>query len=399
VPDPYRWTMLAGVWLLYCCFGLVAASTAPLVEPILTDLGLSHSAMGSVMGAWPLVYIASAIPCGALVDRLGLRWSLFLAALIIAASAALRGLALGHASLFAAVAIFGLGGPLISIGAPTLISQWFAGKERGLAMGIYITGPSLGGIAALALTNSLAMPLLGHDWRAVMMAYAAVVGLAAIVWFCVASHPANRAAERRSAAEPRRSQLEVFAVLIRLRPVRLVLMMSVGIFFFNHGLNNWLPEILRDKGMDAATAGFWAAIPTVIGVAGALVIPRLAAPNRRRAIMLALFVAAGVAALLIQATMGPGLVAGLAIQGITRSSMMAVAVLVLMEIKEVGSRNTGLAGGMFFSAAEIGGVLGPLTIGYLYDATGGFAAALYLMALISAGLVLVGLRLGRLDHP
>ena len=61
-PHPYRWVMLAGLWLIYFGFGLTVASTAPLVQPIARDLGLSHSAMGSVMGAWPLIYIFSAIP-------------------------------------------------------------------------------------------------------------------------------------------------------------------------------------------------------------------------------------------------------------------------------------------------------------------------------------------------
>ncbi len=133
---PYRWAVLAGVWLLYFCFGLTAAAMAPLVKPITEELGLSHSAMGVVLGAWPLVYIAAAIPCGALLDRLGARRALFLALIIIALSGTLRGLATGHLSLFLAVALFGLGGPLISVVAPKSISQWFEGAERGLAMGI-----------------------------------------------------------------------------------------------------------------------------------------------------------------------------------------------------------------------------------------------------------------------
>ena len=41
--------------------------------------------------------------------------------------------------------------------------------------------------------------------------------------------------------------------------------------------------------------------------------------------------------------------------------IMVVAVLVLIEAKGVNLKNTGAAGGLFFSAAEIGGVLGPLT--------------------------------------
>ena len=150
----YRWLMLFGVWLIYFGFGLTVAAMAPLVAPIRLDLGMSDGAMGAVLGAWPLVYIASAMPCGAFLDRVGAGRALFLSAAVMALSAAARGLAEGQVSLFLAVALFGLGGPLISIGAPKLVSQWFEGPDRGLAMGIYITGPALGGIAALALTKA-----------------------------------------------------------------------------------------------------------------------------------------------------------------------------------------------------------------------------------------------------
>lgn len=385
---PYRWAILAGVWLLYTCFGLTVTSMAPLVQPITRELGISHAAMGGVLGAWPLVYIVAAVPSGALTDRLGPRRTLCLAMLLIALSAGLRGLAEGQFSLFLAVAVFGLGGPLVSIGAPKLVALWFAGKERGLAMGIYMTGPSLGAIAALSLTNSVLMPLVEGNWRLVMFLYAGLALAAALVWFAVSSHRVSREVERQIAAEPRGAQLQIFADLIRLRPVQFILVISVGMFFFNHGLNNWLPEILRVGGMDAKTAGFWASIPTAVGVAGALLIPRLATPPRRLAILAALLVSAGVASLLLHST-GVPLALGLVCQGIARSSMMTVAVLLLMETREVGARHTGSASGLFFSAGEIGGVLGPLTIGVLYDATGGFAMALYLLTAICAVLLLL----------
>ena len=392
---PYRWAMLGGVWLLYFCFGLVATAMAPLVKPVTEELGLSHSAMGSVMGAWPLVYIVSAIPCGALLDRFGPGRSLFLAAMIVAASGALRSLATDHVSLFLAVAVFGLGGPLISIGAPKLISLWFKGRDRGLAMGIYITGPALGGISALSLTNSVVMPLAGGSWRTTLLAYAAVALGCGLAWLALSAHGASRSVERGVAAEPKGPQLPVFAGLLRLRAVRIVLLMSICIFFFNHTLNNWLPEILRSGGMDARTAGFWASIPTMVGIAGSLVIPRLAIPSRRLVILLSLFACAALAPLLIQGGTGAVLAGGLGLQGIARGSMATIAILVLMETPEVGSRHMGAAGGLFFSAAEIGGVLGPLTIGFLFDLAGGFAAGLYLLTAVAAALMVLLLALRR----
>ena len=60
---------------------------------------------------------------------------LLIAAAIITVSVALRSMAGSFAMLFFAVALFGIGGPLVSVGAPKLISAWFEGRERGLAIG------------------------------------------------------------------------------------------------------------------------------------------------------------------------------------------------------------------------------------------------------------------------
>ncbi|MDH3715801.1 MAG: MFS transporter [Gammaproteobacteria bacterium] len=392
---PYRWLMLAGVWLLYFCFGLSMAALAPLVQPITHELDISHVVMGGVFGSWPLVYIASALPCGALLDRIGVRHGLFIGAVIIALSGILRSFAGDAVGLFAAGALFGVGGPLISVGAPKAISLWFTGKSRGLAMGIYITGPNLGSIVALSLTNSVFMPATDGDWRTVLLGYGLFTLVSAGVWLAISAHRAGRGIERQVDGAPPRSQLLVFADLIRLRAVRIVLLMSIGIFFFNHALNNWLPEILRVAGMDVVRAGLWASIPTAVGIVASLIIPRLAIPSRRLAILLGLFVCAAGATVLLQSTSEPGLMLGLIVQGVARSTMITLAILVLVEIPEVGPTKAGLASGLFFSAAEVGGVLGPLTMGFITDLSGGFDVGLQMLTGVCAVLALLVVGLWR----
>jgi cyanate permease len=387
-PSAYRWVLLGGVWLIYFCFGLTTASMAPLVAPITTELGISYSTMGAILGAWPLIYIAAAIPCGMLLDRLGVRGGLLIAALIMAASGVARGFADNEIVLFAAVGLFGIGGPLISIGAPKLIAQRFEGTDRGTAMGIYMTGPSLGGIAALSLTNGLLMPLTGQDWRLVLFLYAGFVGLSGLLWLAIASHPSAGATITHDAGA-KKFNLAAFTEILGLREVRIVLAMSIGIFFINHGLNNWLPELLRSRGMSASLAGYWASIPTVVGVVGSLIIPRLAIPERRIRVMALLFLSALAASLLLHAASGPWLVSGLMLQGIARSSMMTVAILLLMETPGVPKARLGLAGGLFFTTAEIGGVLGPLTIGVLSDMTHGFTVPLMAVTAVCLGLLVM----------
>ena len=381
---PHRWAMLAGVWIVYFCFGSTSAAIAPLVSRITAELGLSHTQMGSVLGAWQLVYIGAAIPCGALLDRLGPRRGLALGALVLAASGILRGLAVNYWTLLLAVGVFGIGGPLVSVGAPKVISQWFAGRERGMAMGLYNMGQALGTIGALSLTSSVGLALAGGNWRTVLIFYGIVALAAAMGWSIISNHTASRALERRAASQPRPTEAGVFLELLRVRGFRTVLYLAVGTFFFGHALANWLPEILRVDGMDPARAGLWASIPVVVGIGGVLFFPRFAIPRRRMTILAGLFAAQLLAPLLINWGSGVALASGLVLQGLARGSLSTIVLLVLMELREVDSHRMGAAGGMYFTAGEIGGVLGPLTVGTLYDLTGGFTAALYLLGAVCA---------------
>lgn len=68
-------------------------SLAPLISAIRADFRIGNSEIGAILGAWPLVYILAAVPCGAVVDRFGARRALALAAIVIAASGVARSIA------------------------------------------------------------------------------------------------------------------------------------------------------------------------------------------------------------------------------------------------------------------------------------------------------------------
>lgn len=159
-PDKYRWVMLALLWLLYVSFGGIIRSLSPLVTPILADLDMSYSQMGLVMGSWQLTYIVAAFASGFLLDKWGIRKSLFLGTVVIALSSGLRYFSQSFGTFLPVVALFGIGGPMLSTGCPKTISMWFRGQERGTAVGIYTTGPWVGGILVLAATNRWIMPLI-----------------------------------------------------------------------------------------------------------------------------------------------------------------------------------------------------------------------------------------------
>jgi len=396
-PSPFRWVVLLGVWLIYCTFGMTVVSLAPLVPQIMRDLSISHTGMGLIFGSWQLTFILSAIPCGALLDRIGVRNGLLLGTAAMALSSILRGYAFDLYSMLAAVAIFGLGGPIVSTGAPKLVTQWFRGRERGLAMGIYITGPALGAMLALSTTNSVLLPAFHQDWRTALLVWAGATLAAGAIWIVIANHPAMRARDEPKPSGPRPTQMSVVRELLGLTSVRVLLVMSIGIFAFNHGLNNWLPELLRAKGLSAASAGYLAAFPTLIGLIGSLTIPRLATPERRYAMLIGLSAAAVLTTLMLRAEMGTLLVAGLVVQGIARSSLMTIAILALVENPSIGDKRAATASGMFFSAAEVGGAGGPLVIGAIYSATGGYEMSLTFLTVVTLVLLAGAVYLARIS--
>ncbi|MFK7836855.1 MAG: CynX/NimT family MFS transporter [Sulfitobacter sp.] len=394
-PGMGRWLVLIGVWLIYFSFGMTIASMAPLVGTISADVGVGNSGMGAILGAWPLTYIFAAIPCGILLDRFGARSMLFLACLVMAGSGVARSLAETPIQLLLAVALFGVGGPMISVGAPKIITGLFEGKDRGTAMGLYITGPYLGGILSLSLTNSVVMPMVDHEWRSVMLVFASFVALSGVIWLLLSSPKV--APNLREGEGGKKFNIAAFTELLAVPAVRILLLMSIGIFFINHAMSNWLPEILRGHGFSAVEAGYWAAVPSAVGIVGAVVVPRMATPDRRLAIMSGLFVCTLLASLFLQFTHTPALATGLFLQGVARGAMMTISILMLMETPDVPPERLGLAGGLFFTAAEFGGVLGPLSFGVLSDLNDGFAWPLFAMTSASIGLLVLLRKLSKLN--
>ena len=380
---PFRWAVLTGIWLAYYCFGLTIVTLAPLVTEITSDLDISNSEMGTILGAWQLVYIASAVPLGILLDRIGVRRAIMFAFTMIAISVVLRSNAEGFTSLFIAVAIFGLGGPLISVGAPKSISLWFDDSERGFAMGIYMTAPTLGSMTGLSLTNSLFMPMLEGDWRSVLLLYATFIFSTGLVWCLITAHKEYKVIEEQQSRRRPGSEHKNILRLLKIPAFQIVLTMAIGIFFFNHGLNNWLPEILRAKGMNAVDAGNLAAIPIFCAVISSLTIPRLATPKWRITILFFIFLGFGLSSLALHASEGVFLLIALILQGLARGSAMTLSILVLLDIPGVGKERAGVAGGMFFSVAEIGGVMGPVSIGIVSDISNGFSYPLHMLSSVS----------------
>ena len=384
-----RWWLLASLWSLYASFGLVAGSLAPLLDRVRVDLGMSRTAMGAALGAWPFVYLFVAVGVGRLLDRIGLRWGLAIGAGFIAISGFTRALAQGPVSLWIAVAIFGLGGPFISVGAPKLVAEHFAENERGRAVGIYSTASSLGSVVALVA----AVPLRAafDSWRWVVVVFATCSVVAGLVWVWVG---------RDEGAVSVRNEGETIAFdLLRDRTVRWVMVLAVGAFFVSHSLGGWMPDMLRQVGWSESGASWVVALGVLFGIGGALVLPHMASATRRGPMLATLFVfLAGGMWLLVLDVPALHLVAAPVI-GMARVTLVPISMLILMSSPGVDARRMGVAGGLFFTAGEIGGVAGPWMTGFARDLGSDFAPAIAMLSLLAVALGFVALAAARERLP
>ena len=146
-----------------------------LAPTIQKDLALSNEDYASVLNWFLIAYTVALIVSGKIVDRFGVRWSLALFVGWWSIANILTGFARSSASLGVCRFFLGLGEAGNWTAAPKAVSEWFPAKERGLAIGIYTLGATVGATLAPILIIGLAS---WHSWQAAFI----VTGSAGLVW-------------------------------------------------------------------------------------------------------------------------------------------------------------------------------------------------------------------------
>jgi len=370
-----NWYIIFGIWLIYFCFGFTISSIAPIVPFITEDLDISYKQMGLILGAWQFIYIFFALPAGFIIDKYGLKISIFSAALIIALSLVFRGFSNNFYQMWMAVALFGIGGSLISIGAPKASSLWKNQKYRAISIGILITGPMVGSIVSLLVMNSLFMPLFNNDWKYIYILYSLIPLISGFIWLVIF----NKNKINYKIDKPHFNiykSISVFKLIITKKRFILLLILGTCSMLLVHGITGWLPKILSTKEISIKLSSYLAAIPLIIGIFSALIIPRFSNNKIRIKILTFLFINAAIALSMIQSSNYNIYIFGIILLGISTGSFIVLLLNHLTETKDISYENIGIASGLFFSVIEIGGVLGPFIIGLIYDYSNNFNTAL-----------------------
>lgn len=171
----FRWVIVALLFFSTVINYLDRQNLSILARTIQDDLRISDIEYSYVVQAFLLAYTLTYVFAGRFTDRLGTRLSMACFVVWWSVADMMTSLSRGLMSLGLFRFLLGIGEPGNYTAAPKAVSEWFPPKERGLVIGIYTAGATLGATIAPPLIAYLAA---NFHWRAVFL----VTGSLGLMW-------------------------------------------------------------------------------------------------------------------------------------------------------------------------------------------------------------------------
>ncbi|MFE7553863.1 CynX/NimT family MFS transporter [Streptomyces gardneri] len=397
-----RWTLgLVTVGLVLAALNLRPAITSlgALLEEVSAGLHMSGTVAGVLTSVPPLCFAVFGITAPRLARRFGPVAVVCAGMAAIFAGLAVRPFASGTAGFLAASALALMGIALSNVLMPVIVKRYFPDRV-GTMTGLYSMALALGTSVAAAATVPMT-EALGGDWRAGLGVWAVVAALAVLPWIPLLRDRdrgtlPTRAGRATGKASASAAPLDTAPAP---RVTRSRTAWALGCFFGLQATGayitmGWMPQIFRDAGVPASTAGVLLAVTMVMGVPLAFVIPRLATRMKTQG---PIVVALGLC--------GLGGYTGLFFAPASGAWVWAVLLGVSncafpLALTMIGMRSRTGAGVVRLSAfAQSVGYLisipGPLLVGVLYQHSGGWGLPIALMGGLMVPQMIIGTLAGR----
>ncbi|MBT2467164.1 MFS transporter [Streptomyces sp. ISL-66] len=382
--------LLVGIVLAALNLRPAITSLGALFEETRTGLGMSGTVAGLITSVPALCFALFGVTAPRLSRRFGPAAVVCAGMVAVAAGLLIRPFASNAAGFLAASALTLAGIALTNVLLPVIVKRWFpdrVGTMTGLYSMALAAGTSLAAAATVPMTEAL-----GGSWRTGLLIWSFLALAAVLPWLAIAA----AARKEKAAAAPADPAARATAGP---RVVRSRTAWALACYFGLQATGayitmGWLPQIFRDAGVSAGTAGVLLAVTMVMGVPLAFVIPGLAGRMKNQApiaVVLGLFGIAGYLGLYLAPAAGAW--AWAVLLGVSNCAFPLVITL-------IGLRAKSPAGVAKLSAfAQSTGYLisipGPLLIGALYQHSGGWDLPLALMAGLLVPQIALGLLAGR----
>ncbi|MBB3087013.1 MFS transporter [Geodermatophilus sabuli] len=369
--------------LVALCLRAPFAAVGPLLGELSDELTVSTSAL-AVLTSLPLVcfgLLSPAVP--AIAARLGVHRAVLAGSVALAVGVVLR--LAGTWGLFAGTVLLSGGIAVVNVLLPAAVRAEYGPRSA----------PVLGATtASMALSASLGA---GLAQPLATLSGGAVTGLALwlVLVLAATAGMAVLAARRRQPADPPGARLSVVAVLRDRVAIAVTVFFGLQSLAF-YAMLTWLADVLEDDaGVSPVGAGALVAAAAVLGAPCALVVPPLAA---RRASQVPWVVgssiptAIGIAGLLLAPGAAP--VVWTVLYGLGTGLCFPLAMtLILVRTRDVAQ--TGRLSAAAQSAGYLLAATGPLAVGLLHDATGGWRPGLTLLLVLLGVQIAAGVYAGR----
>ena len=187
----YGWLIVAVLFFISIIDGGFTYTFSTFLKPLTQEFGWSRAETATAFSLYLLVAGLVLPAWGWLIDHIGARWVFLLSALIDGVALVLLSAVHSLPGFYALYLLLGVG--LAGIGpmpVGKVITQWFVAK-RGLAMGIALVGASGGGLVLVPLCGFL---IAEFSWRVGYQVLAALslFGMLPLVWFFVINSPEEK---------------------------------------------------------------------------------------------------------------------------------------------------------------------------------------------------------------
>ena len=383
------WLMVAGLWLVMALlYGSGASVTGLFYKPLSAFFHTSRAQISLLSSLFGIGACLGSVSTGWLLGRFNPRYAMALGALVEGAGFFLAYHTHSFHLLLLCYGMVGAGVGLSTlIPGALIVGNWFGGRP-GLAMGVAMTGPTLGG-SVIVMIISASMARWG--WRASYLLLMTPALLALPVIYLLRTHPEGEFAPRQRRTAPA-AGLEV-AQAVRTREFWLIVLAQLICGSVANGILAHLVVYLQ--GLNYPTRQAAAALSTALALTFIGKISLGAAADHlgsRLTLLIDTLVEASAAIFLIGAARGFMLVAAVGAFGISWSA--PVALLPLLTIESLGLRRYGGIAGLTMIAYTAGSALGPYTAGRVFDSTGGYGAVFiaFAIAAVTAGLAVQACR-------
>jgi len=387
-----RWAILAALSLTRFSFGYQFQSMASVAPAVARELGLDQAAVGTLIGLYWASGVLVALPGGWLGQRFGDKPMALAGGALTVVGGLLCAVGDSYAVLAAGRILAGLGGIVMNIMAVKMLTDWFAGREVGFALGALFGSFPLGIALALAIQAPLAE---AAGWPAVMLTTAA---LGAVVVAAIGL------VYRAPAAAPAPAQPAVPHVFLPRREIVLLSLAGMGLALYNGAFLvyvSYAPMLLVASGFAVVEAGLVLAAASAIATFTLPLGGHLAdRSGRPRAVLFggALAFCACVALLPAAASTQSLFVVAVAAALISILGSMPVSPMVALPAAAMPAERRAVGLGLFYTWFYVGAAASPALGGWLYDLAGTPAAPVYLNAvlgLVTVALYVAFIRLGQ----